>query len=91
MTFSVFMYSQKEGTLVWAALCEKTYFLHTCKNKGTYHLRDDSAPNKRPLSLYIKPFTFLIGNFKPPAIFCGCSARFMSDGNPEDGFSRDRV
>ena len=39
---------QKEGTLVWAALCEKTYFLHTSKNKGTDHLRDDSAPNKRP-------------------------------------------
>ena len=25
----------------------KTYFLQTCKNKGTDHLRDDSAPNKR--------------------------------------------
>ena len=32
-------------------------------------------------------------NFKPLAIFCGCTALFVSDlvGNPEDSFSRDKV
>ena len=33
--------------------------------------------------------TYLIQNFKPLAIFCECTARFVSDlvGNPEDRFS----
>ena len=32
-------------------------------------------------------------NFKHPAIFCSCTARFVSDlvGNPEAMFSRDAV
>ena len=32
-------------------------------------------------------------NFKPPAIFCGCTARFVSDlvRNPEDRFSCDAL
>ena len=87
MTLSVFMYSKKK--VLWFGLrCVRKPTFYICKNKGTDRLRDDSAPNKRPCL-----FTFLIGNFKLPAIFCGCTARIMSDliGNPEDGFSRDRV
>ena len=32
-------------------------------------------------------------NFKPLAIFCGCTARFVSDlvGNPENRFSHDEA
>ena len=32
-------------------------------------------------------------NFKPLAIFCGCTARFVSDlvGNPEDRLSHDEA
>ena len=35
--------------------------------------------------------TYEIRNFKPLAIFCCCTAWFVSDlvGNPEDRFSRD--
>ena len=34
-----------------------------------------------------------IMNFKPPAIFYGCTARFISDlvGNPEDRFSHNEA
>ena len=39
------------------------------------------------------PFTSYIRNFKPLAIFCGCTARFVSDlvGNPEDRFSHNEA
>ena len=38
----------------------------------------------------IVQFLYLIQNFQPLAIFCACTARFVSDlfGNPEDWFSR---
>ena len=37
------------------------------------------------------PSTFYIRNFKPLAVFSGCTAQFVSDiaRNPEDRFSRD--
>ena len=38
---------------------------HICENKGTDHR-------------YYNPFTSYIRNFKPPAIFCGGVARYMS-------------
>ena len=36
---------------------------------------------------------FLKPNFKPLAILCGCTARFVSDlvGNPEDRFSQNEA
>ena len=35
----------------------------------------------------------IIQNFQPLAIFCGCTARFVSDlvGNPEDRFSHNEA
>ena len=39
----------------------------------------------------VQSFYFLNRNFKPLAIFCGCTARFVWDlvGNPEDRFSHN--
>ena len=39
----------------------------------------------------VQSLFFLNTNFKPLAIFCDCTARFVSDlvGNPEDPFSHD--
>ena len=44
MTLSVFMYSKKK--VLWFGLrCVRKPTFYICKNKGTDHLRDDSAPN----------------------------------------------
>ena len=41
----------------------------------------------------VNPSSILIRNCKPLAIFCGCTARFVSDlvGNPEDRFSHNEA
>ena len=41
----------------------------------------------------VQSLYFLNTKFKPPAIFCGCKARFVSDlvGNPEHGFSHNKA
>ena len=38
-------------------------------------------------------YTFIIRNFKPLAVICGCTARFVWDlvGNPEDLFSHNEA
>ena len=48
------------------------------ENKGTYQLCGNRTADLRHSK-----------NFKPPAIFCGCTAQFVSDlvGNPKDRFS----
>ena len=64
-------------------------FFCICENKDPdqlrlfFHYTDSTIP-----LLPIK-----IRNFKSPAIFCGCTARFMSDlvGNPEDRFSHNEA
>ena len=52
-----------------------------CENKGADQLHVIFATS------IVQTIYFL----KPLSIFCGCSARFVSDhvGNPEDRFSRD--
>ena len=52
-----------------------------CENKGADQLR---AADQRLYFRYIAE----IQNFKPQTIFCGCTARFVLDLNPEDRFSR---
>ena len=41
----------------------------------------------------ISAFVFATQNFKPLAIFCGCTVRFVSDlvGNSEDRFSHNEA
>ena len=55
-------------------------------------LRSWSAPLFSLLRKY-NPSTFYTRNFKPLAIFCSCTARFVSDlvGNPKDWFSHNEV
>ena len=62
-----------------------------CENKDADQLRGNREADQR-LCLY-NPFTTLIRNFKHLAIFCGCTARFVSDlvGNPEDRFSHNEA
>ena len=58
-----------------------------CENKAADQLHSNCAADQR----LCFPFTFYIRNFKPLAIFYGCTARFVLDlvGNPEDRFSHD--
>ena len=67
-----------------------------CDNKHTDQLRGNREADQ---CLYFRytdttiPKSKNIRNFKPLAIFCGCTARFMSDQvrNPEDRFSHNRA
>ena len=56
-----------------------------CENKDADQLRGDRGI-RIVQSLYYR-------NFKPQAIFCGCTAWFVSDlvGNPEDRFSHNEA
>ena len=62
-----------------------------CKNKDADQLRGNRKADQRLCFRYTDPSTFLIRNFKPLAIFSGCTTRFVSDvvGNPEDRFSQN--
>ena len=63
-----------------------------CENKDADQLRSNCAADQRHLfSLYgeYNPSTTEFRNFKSLAIFCGCTARFVSDQveNPPERFS----
>ena len=62
--------------------CGKTGFLHMRKQRCRFSLHS-----------WYNPSTFQIRNFKPLAIFCGCTYLFVSDlvGNPEDLFSHNEA
>ena len=63
-----------------------------CINKDTDQLRGIRKADQRLCFRYTdSTIPHLPRNFKPLAIFCGCTAGFVSDmvGNPEDRFSRD--
>ena len=72
---------------------EKTAFC-ICENKGAYQLHGHGAADQ---SLYFSLHrqynisSFYIRNFKPLAIFCGCTAWFVSDPveNLKERFSCD--
>ena len=61
-----------------------------CENKDADQLCGNREAHQR---LCYNSSTTLIRNFKPLAIFCGCTARFVSDlvGNPEDRFSHNKA
>ena len=46
---------------------------------------------KAQISAFVFPIALLAKSGIPLAIFCGCTAQFVSDlvGNPEDRFCRD--
>ena len=65
-----------------------------CENKGADHLRSNRAAHQCFCFRYIEstkknPQLPKSVNFKPLAIFCGCTAWFVLDlvRNPEDRFS----
>ena len=67
-----------------------------CENKDADQLRSNCAADQRLCFRYTEstiPLLPKIRNFKPLAIFCGCTARFVSDlvENPEDRFSHDEA
>ena len=64
-----------------------------CENKGADQLCGSRTADHRPCFRYIDSKSLFFRNFKPPAIFCGCTARFVSDlvGNPEDRFSHNEA
>ena len=74
---------------------EKTGFLHMRKQRrrsASRYPRSCSAPLFSLHGQY-NPSTSYIRNFKPLAISCGCTTRFVSDlvGNPEDRFSHNEA
>ena len=65
-----------------------------CENKDTDQLRGNRETDQRFCFRRMNnPSTSLIQYFKHLAIFCDCTARFVSDlvGHPDDRFSRDAV
>ena len=65
-----------------------------CENKGADQLHGNSAADQCLCFCYTDSTMFLLpksGNFKPLAIFCGCTAQFVWDlvRNPKDRFSHD--
>ena len=60
-----------------------------CENKGADLHCSDCAANQRLCFRYIDSTIPL--HVKPPAVFCGCTARFVSDMivNSEDRLCRD--
>ena len=56
-----------------------------CENKDADQLRGNREADQR--------LSFRHTDFKPLAIFCGCTARFVWDlvGNPEDRFSQNEA
>ena len=66
-----------------------------CENKDADQLRGNREADQRLCFHYIDstiPPTFYIRNFKPLAIFCSCTAWFVSDqvGNQNVGFLMTR-
>ena len=73
-----------------------------CENKDADQLRSNCAADQRLCFRYTdstipllprSEFSSLIRIFKSLAIFCGCTAWFVSDlvGNPEDRFSQNEA
>ena len=67
-----------------------------CENKDADQLRGNREADQRLCFRYIDstiPILPKILNFKPLAILCGCTARFVWDlvGNPEDRFSHNEA
>ena len=66
-----------------------------CENKVADQMRSNCAADQRLCFRYTDSTIPLLSksehDFKPLAIFRGCTARFVSDlvGNPEDWFSHD--
>ena len=65
-----------------------------CENKDADQLRGNREADQGLCFRYIhSPLTFFIQNFKPLAIFCSCTAWFVSDqvGNQNVGFFMTRL
>ena len=66
-----------------------------CENKDADQLRGNGEADQRLCFRYKDSTIPLlpIQNFKPLAIFCSCTAWFVSDlvGNPEDRFSQNQA
>ena len=62
-----------------------------CQNKDADQLRSNCAADQRLCFRYTVSSILLLP--KPLAIFCGCTARVVSDlvGNPEDRFSQNEA
>ena len=75
---------------------EKTVFFCICENKDADQLRGNREADQRLCFRYIGstiPQLSKSNDFKPLAIFCGCTAQFVSDlvENPEDQFSHNEA
>ena len=87
--------SQLMSLFLFEPRCEKACFLAYAKTKTQISFAVTAKLiGAFVFAIRIVQFLFyLITNFKPPAIFCHCAARFVSDlvGNPEDRFSQNEA
>ena len=76
--------------LLYEPRCEKTGFC-ICEIKDADQLRGNRKADQRLCFRYTDSTIPLLRN--PLAIFCGCTARFVTDlvGNPEDRFSHNEA
>ena len=84
--FQLFLAVNIDHVILYEPRHEKTNVMHMRKQ------RRRSAP-LFSLHRYNDPSTTYIRKFKPLAIFCSCTAWFVSDlvGNPEDRFSQNEA
>ena len=88
--------SNKLCTIYLSRVVRKPNFC-ICVNKDADQLRSNCAADQRLCFTYIdstiSPLFKSKDDFKPLAIVCDCTARFVSDlvGNPEDRFSHNEA
>ena len=89
-----FWHMRKTKTQICFAVTAKLIcaFVFTTRIVQSLYLRSWSEPLFSLLRKY-NHSTFYTRNFKPLAIFCSCTARYVSDlvGNPKDWFSYNEV
>ena len=90
----IFFFAYYRAMIHMSRVVRKPVFC-ICENKDADQLRGNREADQRLCFRYIDrsiPLLPKIRNFKPLSIFCGCTARFVSDlvGNPEDRFSHNR-
>ena len=85
-----------ETLLIYMSLVMRKPAFCICENKEADQVPSNCAADQRLCFHYTdsnNPSTTLIRTFKPLTIFCGYTARFVSDlvGSPEDWFSHNEA
>ena len=91
--------TQQENTKLNLELVNNEIVLMGERESNFIAIPESYEPRYEKTGFLISAFVFrytdstISRNYKPLAIFCGCTARFVSDlvGNPEDRFSHNEA